>query len=151
MKLPSLAVALLCGLSLAIASPTGTTFAQGDDHLGGGPPPFVRAKIAFIIFDANRDGALAESEVPSFVWDHLSPADANEDGSVTREELKTMAASKLFDKFDENEDGSLTEDEVPAPVWWRLSRADADEDGSITQEEFISAEHPGRGGPPSDG
>jgi len=151
MKLPSLAFVALCGLLLAMAIPSTSTFAQDGDHFGGGPPPFVRAKIIFIIFDADKDGALAESDVPSFVWERLSPADANEDGSVTEEEIKAMAATRLFGKFDENEDGSLTEDEVPAPIWWRLSKADADEDGSITQEEFISAERPGRGGPPSDG
>ncbi len=150
MRLHVLVVATLFGLSMAIVCPSATTFAQEGGNRGGAPS-FMRAQIAFRIFDSNSDGALEESEVPGFVWERLSHADANEDGSVTREELKTMAATRLFGNFDENEDGSLTEDEVPAPVWRRLSSADSDKDGAVTQEEFLAAQQGQRGGSRSDG
>lgn len=39
-------------------------------------------------FDTNQDGALSQDEVPEKVWAKISAADADGDGSVTKEELK---------------------------------------------------------------
>ncbi|MFT4559556.1 MAG: Ca2+-binding EF-hand superfamily protein [Planctomycetaceae bacterium] len=130
----------------------------------GGPPG--GATGLFGIFDSDDDGTLAESEVPGPVWDRLSAADANEDGSVTQDEVTAFQSARgngagdkqakadgrpagrpqgppwaparaMFQRFDEDRDGALVEDEVPGLAWLYLSRADVDKDGSVTQEEVI--------------
>jgi EF hand len=61
----------------------------------GGPSPFDKLLGAF---DANDDGALDEDEVPPWLWQRLSRADANGDGVVTRAEFdayrKKLAGGK---------------------------------------------------------
>lgn len=130
----------------------------------GGPPG--GATGLFGIFDSDDDGTLAESEVPGPVWDRLSAADANEDGSVTLDEVSAFRSARgndagdkqakadgrpvdrpqgppwaparaMFQRFDEDRDGALVEDEVPALAWLYLSRADADKNGAVTQKEII--------------
>ncbi len=39
-------------------------------------------------FDANQDGALQKGEVPAPVWQRISSADANQDASITKAELR---------------------------------------------------------------
>ena len=75
--------------------------------------------------------------MPGPVWDRLSEADANEDGSVTQREVIQLATSRLFGRFDENEDDKLSEPEVPGLMWKRLSKADSDEDGLISFGELV--------------
>ena len=107
-------------------------------------------KTLFKMFDANKDGALSEDEVPDRMWQRLSMMDTDKDGSVTKEELENKIRNiihngpaaiekMLFDKFDADKDGALTENEVPAMMWKRLSRADANKDGSVTREEMRAA------------
>ncbi|MDP6442686.1 MAG: dockerin type I domain-containing protein [Pirellulaceae bacterium] len=97
-------------------------------------------------FDENEDGALSEDEVPADLWEHLVNADANEDGSVTPDELAAYREEQLrerlaehFNARDENEDGELTEDEVGGVAWRILSRFDADESGGVSLDEFVAA------------
>ena len=45
-------------------------------------------------FDNNKDGALVQDEVPALMWEHLSAADADEDGSVTEAEFEVATAEK---------------------------------------------------------
>jgi hypothetical protein len=47
-----------------------------------GERPFQR-------FDANSDGKLDKAEVPDFVWARIGVADADGDGAVTRDEIRT--------------------------------------------------------------
>jgi Ca2+-binding EF-hand superfamily protein len=115
--------------------------------------------------DANGDGRLAQSEVPEFVWEHLSVADADHDGNVTREEVQAARQSgklqpprgmagppgprgkpggRVFERFDGNGDGRLQQSEVPEFVWQHLSVADADHDGSVTREEVQAAHQSGK-------
>lgn len=56
----------------------------GWGHGGQGKP----GERVFERFDANSDGKLEKSEVPDFVWDHLSVADANRDGALTHDEIQ---------------------------------------------------------------
>lgn len=112
--------------------------AQDDDRRG--TPPFIRAQMAFSVFDSDGDNALSQDEVPGPVWERLAIHDLDEDGVVSRQELKSQAADRVFGNFDENEDGLLTEDEVPAMLWNRLSKADADESGSVSVEEFLATQ-----------
>jgi len=69
---------------LAIIATLGDVSAQGPRGGRGGRPSFDRLLDAF---DANDDEVLAKDEVPSRVWERLSQADADGDGSVTREEF----------------------------------------------------------------
>ncbi len=125
-------------------------------------------------FDANGDGRLQQSEVPEFVWQHLSVADADQDGAVTREEVQAARAAgklepprgkggppgergkagergkrgepggRVFERFDANGDGRLQQSEVPEPVWQHVSVADADHDGAVTRDEMQAARASGK-------
>ncbi len=51
------------------------------------------AQERFAKMDKNNDGALTKDEVGDKRWEHLSVADADKNGSVTREEIKTAVAA----------------------------------------------------------
>jgi len=51
------------------------------------------ARERFAKMDKNDDGALTKDEIGDKRWAHLSVADADKSGSVTREELKTAVAA----------------------------------------------------------
>ena len=56
------------------------------DGRTGGPPDVDEI---FKRFDGNRDGKLQKQEIPEFVQQFILPADANQDGAVTKSELHT--------------------------------------------------------------
>ena len=72
----------------------------------------------------------------------LLNADANGDGSVTREEF-VQAREKLFATLDRNGDGVVTADELPERANGRradpLARLDKNGDGRASKDEFTSA------------
>lgn len=81
-------------------------------------------KANFTRFDRNRDGALSDADVPTFLrgtsigvqFDQLQAQfDANRDGRVTREEF-VGAPTVLFDAADSNRDNQLTRSERDAAV-----------------------------------
>jgi hypothetical protein len=51
------------------------------------------AQERFAKMDKNNDGALTKDEVGDKRWEHLSLADADKNGSVTREEIKSAVAA----------------------------------------------------------
>jgi len=51
------------------------------------------AQERFAKMDKNNDGALSKDEVGDKRWEHLSVADTDKSGSVTREEIKTAVAA----------------------------------------------------------
>lgn len=51
------------------------------------------AEERFTKMDKNNDGALSKDEVGDKRWERLSVADADKNGSVTREEIKTAVAA----------------------------------------------------------
>lgn len=51
------------------------------------------AQRRFEKMDANKDGALTAQELGDKRWAHLSVADADKDGRVTRDEIKTAVAA----------------------------------------------------------
>lgn len=71
-------VAVVCS---AIGS---AAMAAGRPSGGGTRPTFTSLCSAF---DRNRDGSLAQSEVPANVWTRLKPADTNGDNVVTQPEF----------------------------------------------------------------
>jgi Ca2+-binding EF-hand superfamily protein len=81
----------------------------------------------------------------------LDKADANQDGYVTRDELKTSRAAQ-FARFDRNGDGVATLSEFPRlaksnrPKAQKLKAviqyADRDGDGRVTRAEFVDGGSP---------
>ena len=71
------------GVAMMMAASTTDGFAQQRGSGSRSKPSFDRLLSAF---DANKDGALSQGEVPSQVWSRLSKADSNADGTVTRAE-----------------------------------------------------------------
>lgn len=67
--------------------------AEGMRNAGGGGTagPVGRPDPAqfFARMDKNSDGAISQNEAPAEAWTRLSQADANSDGKVTAEELKS--------------------------------------------------------------
>ena len=57
-----------------------------------GPPSVDRV---FESFDADEDGKLSASEIPELVRQFILPADANKDGSVTKQELEKHRANAV--------------------------------------------------------
>lgn len=55
------------------------------------------------LFDANRDDRLASPEVPDDLWKRLLRADANDDGLVSRTELRE-ARSRSVEAFETPQD-----------------------------------------------
>lgn len=51
------------------------------------------AQKRFAKLDKNNDGALTEDEVGAQRWEHLSVADADKNGSVTEDEIKSAVAA----------------------------------------------------------
>ncbi len=109
---------------------------------------------AFDALDKNDDGVLSPADLPSRPPENpeealrrlLREADANDDGQVTFDELKTLApevTQEQFDALDKNDDGVLTEADIPdfpdSPMEWLLrflAKADANADGQVTFAEF---------------
>jgi hypothetical protein len=57
----------------------------------GGPPSFP---VLLEKFDADNDNVLSKDEVPVPVWNHLSAADLDKNGSVTETEFNEAAPEK---------------------------------------------------------
>lgn len=74
-------------------------------------------------------------------------ADANDDGSVTRDEF-IAARADLFTKLDRNSDGYIDSNDVPKRLAARrqqqggrdfmVGQFDADGDGKVSKEEFVN-------------
>jgi len=83
------------------------------------------AQERFAKMDKNNDGALSKDEVGDKRWEHLSVADADKNGSVTRDEIKTAVAAGTL-KFPHHgkgrghgprgEGGPDREGDVPPPA-----------------------------------
>lgn len=76
---------------------------------GFGPGGRGRGKGRMFGMDANQDGALSAEEVGADRWTHLSVADADKDGKVTKDELQAarqigkLAPMKRKPAFDDDE------------------------------------------------
>ncbi len=122
-----------------------------DGHVGHGDRDPLRR------FDENNDGLLTQDELPEEVWDRISAADTDGDGTISAEELAAYrpeppSREDLFARLDADGDGALTEVELPPELWERLSPADTDGDGGITLDELVAFKpERDRHGPRTDG
>ena len=110
--------------------------------------------------DSNGDGTLSRAEFDAFHLKHFDELDANKDGKITLEEMKTghkgmsekgMGKAKGFDEVDTNKDGALSrqETEKMPMLSKRFDEMDANHDGKVTREEMGAAMkkmHQSRGG-----
>jgi Ca2+-binding EF-hand superfamily protein len=76
-------------------------------------------------------------------FQRLLEADANHDGSITKDEYKAYRTQQ-FDRLDANKDGALSGSEIPTPPNGggngpsMLERMDANKDGKIDKNEFVN-------------
>ena len=59
-----------------------------------------RGRRALKHLDKNQDGALSQDEVPEKLWERISTADRDGDGSVTKDEVKAYREAKRAEKQD---------------------------------------------------
>ena len=104
-----------------------------------------RVDALFDRFDDNADELLTEGEVPSRLWDRWidDSVDANDDSSISVDELNAAVRVKQqtqFDALDDDSDGLLTETEVSARLWTKLTNAEADTnaDSGISLDELLA-------------
>ena len=71
-------------------------------------------------FDKNKDGKLTKSELPEFIWDRLSKADANGDGEINKDEIEAHMKTVRPDGT------SKPKEQAPANKSASESAADAD-------------------------
>jgi Ca2+-binding EF-hand superfamily protein len=113
----------------------------------GGRPPAEASAMSpedtvggFMRFDRNKDGKLAQDEVPERMQGLFTRNDANKDGILTREEL-LEGASKQAQSAERAEGGRGGRGGMMSmmrmdPVFRAL---DADQNGEISQQEWTSA------------
>ena len=137
----------------------------GDTHDGAGQDEGMRGHREDMMLkkmDANGDGTLSRAEFDAFHLKHFDELDANKDGKITLDEMKTghksmsdkgrgMSKGKSFDEADANHDGALTREEtekIPM-LSKRFDEMDANHDSKVTREEMGAAMkkmHQSRGG-----
>ncbi|HEX4144456.1 MAG TPA: EF-hand domain-containing protein [Pirellulales bacterium] len=133
----------------------------------GGVPQPAAVDEMFRKLDRNQDAKVVADEVPDELrsrFDRLAAmADKDNDGAITREELRQgfdrirqqfagkpgeRDPARVFEYLDRNADGRLTADEIPSERKAMFERAvrfgDRDGDGALTEEEFTKVVAAGR-------
>src|SRR6516162_7189231 len=76
--------------------------------------------------------------LPASDPDLLAGLDTDNDGTLTRRELRARLSAKEFAAADTDKDGTLSKDEYLAVVEQRFKAADTDNDGTLTRQELRS-------------
>lgn len=79
--------------------------------------------------------AIALAGTAALAQGHMTRADTDGDGQITRAEL-TAQADDMFARMDANDDGVIDAEDRSARRMERFAAADADGDGEITQAEM---------------
>lgn len=102
--------------------------------------------------DRNRDGVIAQNEVPAQLQNRMVEADANGDGMLSRlEQMVVIDRAKIltgnpkangiglnadiFQRLDRNRDNTISPAEVPRPLQRLFRTLDTNTDGMIDAEE----------------
>lgn len=102
--------------------------------------------------DRNRDGVIAQNEVPAQMRNQMADADTNGDGMLNRlEQMVVIDRAKIlsgnpkangmglnaeiFQKMDRNRDSMISPAEVPRPLQRMFRTLDSNKDGMIDIEE----------------
>lgn len=90
--------------------------------------PMAQRQAHALRADTDGDGRISQAEFVGRRLERLTAADADRDGSVTREELRTQARARMQQRAET-----------------RFARLDANSDGAISREEFTArSERAGR-------
>lgn len=94
--------------------------------------------------DADKNGEISLEEFTTVRLERFNAADANKDGSVTREEMLAQVekrraerrVNRMFEHLDADKDGMITEAETKVMAEKRFARMDRDDSGSIEKSEM---------------
>jgi Ca2+-binding EF-hand superfamily protein len=100
----------------------------------------INVNIAFDKLDKNRDGVLNSNECPEKMKEQYKNIDTNNDGKLTKDEIKYVKneATNIdwFANIDKNGDGVITFIESPKNFRRDFCVADINNDRKITKTEF---------------
>ena len=145
MKLPIL-IAGVCGFA-AIVAVAAQQNREGERGPIGRAPAATADELAdtLMAFDRNKDGRLERAEVPERFQGLFDRADGNQDGLLTREELKQTAVASTPPEGgrrggrEDGREGGFGRGRrggIPDPL---LRALDTDRDGSLSAEEIAGA------------
>lgn len=124
---------------------------DGEGKMKGSKEGMMRMdpKERFAKTDANKDGAIDQSEVTTEVTAHFAELDKNADGKLSADEAphRGHRGGRGGPDGEAEETSDLTKEAFIAKAWSRVSRADADKDGKVTEAELIANGPFGKGGP----
>jgi len=95
--------------------------------------------------DANNDGNITRDEFLARPIEHFDRLDANDDGIISATERPQRAERRERRNPDANGDGSLSRDEFATMGASLFGRLDANNDGRVTQEEAQAGRRHHRG------
>lgn len=108
----------------------------------------------FAMIDANEDGVISADEAAANAEDVFMAMDADDDGSLTKEEFMTIrmgpqngwnqarqarrqkAKEARFDAMDKDGDGKVSQEDFMATAQARFELADSDSDGKVSPWDF---------------
>ena len=103
--------------------------------------------------DTNKDGAISFEELqaqrPNVTQEQFAGLDADKNGSLSREELRSGMGRRIFGRLDADSSGGISFDELaqrmPQLSQERFNKLDKDGNGQLSQGELSAARPPHRG------
>ena len=103
--------------------------------------------------DTNKDGAISFEELqaqrPNVTQEQFTGLDADKNGTLSREELRSGMGRQIFSRLDGDSSGGISFDELaqrmPQLSQERFNKLDKDGNGQLSQGELSSARPPHRG------
>ena len=106
--------------------------------IGGPARTPADATAAFMRLDADEDGSLDRTELPSQFLSLLSRADAGGDGTASEAEILALMTAEAAGPGD-RERPAVEDRERPRPAIPLMTALDADGDGAVSESEIASA------------
>jgi Ca2+-binding EF-hand superfamily protein len=103
--------------------------------------------------DTNNDGAISFEELqaqrPNVTQEQFTGLDADKNGTLSREELRSGMGRRIFSRLDADNSGGVSFDELaqrmPQLSQERFNKLDKDGNGQLSQGELSAARPPHRG------